>query len=143
MTSGRVAAAAAVGFVAALAAFGCAKKPASKAEAGQVTAAPAAAAPSPTTEEGCRACNGTWGPQGIDPNPRCLCRTNDAGKKCRGKDDCEGQCLGDLGDREVTEAGPPPKGYWIGRCGETRTTFGCHVFLEGKPTAPVNLDEKP
>jgi hypothetical protein len=139
MTSGRVAAVAAVGFVAALAAFGCSKKPASKAEAGQVTAAPA----SPTTEEGCRACNGVFGPQGVDPNPRCVCRTKDAGKKCRGKADCEGDCIGDLGDKEVTEPGPPPKGYWIGRCAEMRTTFGCHVFLPGRATAPVPLDDQP
>src|SRR5262245_17403197 len=55
---------AALTFVAALAAAGCAKKPANKTEAGQVAAAPAVP---PTTEEGCRACNGVFGPHGIDP----------------------------------------------------------------------------
>jgi hypothetical protein len=126
--------------VGALAGFGCAKKPASKAEAGQVAAAPAAP---PTTEEGCRACNGVFGQHGIDPNPKCVCRTTDAGKKCRGKADCEGDCIGDLGDNDVTEAGPPPRGFWIGRCSEMRTTFGCHIRLESTPAAPVPLDDKP
>lgn len=143
MTTGRVAAVAAVVFVGALAGFGCAKKPASKAEAGQVSAAPAAPTPPPTTEDGCRACNGVFGPQGIDPNPRCVCRTKDAGKKCYGKEDCEADCMGDLGDREVKDPGPPPRGFWIGRCSEMRTTFGCHVFLPAKPAAPVPLDDKP
>jgi hypothetical protein len=140
MTSGRVAAIAAVVFVGALAGFGCAKKPASKAEAGQVSAAPAAP---PTTEEGCRACNGVFGQHGIDPTPRCVCRTTDAGKKCYAKADCEGQCIGDLGDKEVVEPGPAPRGFWVGRCSEMRATFGCHVFLESKPAAPVPLDDKP
>jgi hypothetical protein len=142
MISGRLAAAAVVLAAAGLAgaASGCARKPAQKAEAGQVAAAPPA---TPTTEEGCRACNGVFGPHGIDPAPRCVCRTKDAGKKCRGKDDCEGDCIGDLGDREVTEPGPPPRGFWIGRCGEMRTTFGCHVFLPAKSATPVRLDESP
>jgi hypothetical protein len=140
MTSGRVAVLGAVAFVAALSGTGCAKKPAQKAEAGQVAAAPAAP---PTTEEGCRACNGVFGPQGIDSTPRCVCRTKDAGKKCHAKADCEGDCIGDLGDREVTQPGPPPLGYWVGRCSEMRTTFGCHVLLESKPATPVPLDETP
>ena len=139
MTTGRVAAVAAVVFVGGLAGFGCAKKPASKAEDGQVAAAPATASTTPTTEDGCRACNGVWGPHGISETPRCVCRTKDAGSKCRGKDDCEGDCIGDLGDKEVTEVGPPPRGFWIGRCSEMRTTFGCHVRLEATPGAPVSL----
>ena len=139
MTWGRVAAAAAITFVALLTVAGCARKPAQRAEAGQV-AAPLA---TPTTEEGCRACNGVFGQHGIEPTRRCICRTGDAGKKCRGKDDCEGQCIGDGGDREVTQPGPPPLGFWIGRCGELRTTFGCHVFLPPKSAEPVRLDEAP
>jgi len=139
MSTGRVVAVAAVLFVGALAGSGCAKKPAQKAEAGTVAAAPAVP---PTTEEGCRACNGVFGPQGIEQKPRCVCRTKDAGKKCHGKDDCEGDCIGDLGEKEVTEVGPPPRGFWVGHCSEMRTTFGCHIFLQ-KAAMPVPLDEKP
>jgi hypothetical protein len=126
-------------FIAALAAAGCARKPAQKAEAGQV-AAPLA---TPTTEEGCRSCNGVFGQHGIDPTPRCVCRTKDAGKRCRGKDDCEGDCIGDGNEREVTQPGPPPRGYWLGRCSELRATFGCHVFLPAKAAEPVRLDVAP
>ena len=142
MTSERVAAIAAVVFAAALCGAGCAKKPASKAEAGQIAAAPTTPT-TPTTEDGCRACNGVWGPHGIEPTPRCVCRTKDAGRTCRGKDDCEGDCIGDLGEREVTQPGPPPLGFRVGHCSEMRTTFGCHVFLSAKSAAPVRLDEEP
>ena len=135
-----VAVTALVMFAAALGAGSCAKKPGQKAEAGQVAAAPLA---TPATEEGCKACNGVFGQHGIDPTPRCVCRTKDAGKKCRGKDDCEGECLGDGSDKEVTQAGPPPLGFWLGRCAELRTTFGCHVFLPPKSAQPVRLDEAP
>jgi hypothetical protein len=148
MTSGRVAVVVALALAAGLAGAACARKPAHNTEAGQVAAAPVAPAPPsttpviPTTEEGCRACNGVFGPHGIDSTPRCVCRTKDAGKKCHAKADCEGDCIGDLGDREVTEPGPPPRGFWVGRCSEMRTTFGCHVLLESKPATPVPLDEK-
>jgi hypothetical protein len=144
MTSGRVAALAAIMVLGPLLlADGCARKPANKAEAGQVAAAPAAASPTPTTDDGCRACNGVWGQHGISETPRCVCRTKDAGRKCRGKDDCEGDCIGDLGDKEVTQPGPPALGFHVGRCSEMRTTFGCHVFLSAKSATPVRLDEEP
>jgi len=137
----RVAAAVVVMLVGALAGAGCARKPAQKSEAGQLAAAPATApAATPTTEEGCRACNGDFGPHGIDQTPRCLCRTKDAGRACRGKDDCEGECIADGGEREVTQPGPPPLGFWKGRCAEFRTSFGCHVFLPPKSAQPVRLD---
>ena len=103
-------------------------------------AKPAAAFVSPTTKEGCRACNGEFGVHGINPTPTCLCRTHDPGRRCRGKDECEGDCLGDAGQREVTQPGPPPRGYWLGRCSEFRSTFGCHVFLPARGGEPVRLD---
>jgi hypothetical protein len=141
MTTGRRAVAAAVVMlIGALAGGGCTRKPAHKSEGGQVAAAPATPPATPTTEEGCRACNGEFGPHGIDQTPRCLCRTRDAGRNCRGKDDCEGECIGDGGEREVTQPGPPPLGFWRGRCAEFRTTFGCHVFLPPKSAQPARLD---
>ena len=138
MTQVRLFRAAPLVFVAAaVAAAGCTKKPAQKAEAGQVAAAPLT---TPETEEGCRACNGVWGQHGLDQTQRCVCRTKDAGKACRGKDDCEGECIADGGEREVTQPGPPPLGFWIGKCAEMRTTFGCHAFLPRKSAQPVRLD---
>jgi hypothetical protein len=140
MTQGRLLVSGLIMMIAAVAAAaGCAKKPAQKAEAGQVAAAPA----TPATEDGCRACNGVFGLHGLDQTPRCICRTKDAGTKCRGKDDCEADCIGDGAEKEVTQAGPPPLGFWIGRCSEMRTTFGCHVFLPAKSAQPVRRDEAP
>jgi hypothetical protein len=113
------------------------------------TPPPAARSPGeagpPTTAEACRACNGDFGVHGLSPTPTCNCRTRDAGKRCRGKDDCESECVGDLIEREVTDPGPPPRGAFVGRCAEFTTTFGCHRFLpaRGPSPAPVPLDDPP
>ena len=109
------------------------------------TPPPDARSAAPATAEACRACNGDFGVHGLSPTPICLCRTHDAGKRCRGKDECEADCIGDLGEREVTDPGPPPRGAFVGRCAEFRTTFGCHRFLpnRGRSPAPVLLDEPP
>jgi hypothetical protein len=82
---------------------------------------------------------------GLGGTPRCLCRTHDAGKRCRAKDDCDGECLADAGEREVTDPGPPARGYFLGRCSEFRTTFGCHRYLSGRrdQSGPVALDQPP
>jgi hypothetical protein len=99
----------------------------------------------PRTAEGCRACNGDFGVHGLGGTPRCLCRTRDAGKRCRAKDDCDGECLADAGEHEVTDPGPPARGYFLGRCSEFRTTFGCHRYLSRRrdQPGPVALDELP
>jgi hypothetical protein len=131
--------------------IGCAAKPASrsperKPEAAALPAAPPAAdAGMPQIAEACRACNGDFGVHGLDPTPRCLCRMLDAGKLCRAKDDCEGECIGDGGERKVTDPGPPPRGFFLGRCSEFRTAFGCHHFLGRRrdQPGPVRLDEPP
>ena len=62
------------------------------------------------------------------------------GRRCRGKDECQGDCLGDAGEREMTQPGPPPRGFWLGRCSEFHATFGCHVFLAPRGAEPVRLD---
>jgi hypothetical protein len=122
-------------------AVGCtARKGTAPADAKPAAAKPRAAFVPPTTEEGCRACNGKFGVHGIDPTPTCLCRTHDVGRRCRGKDECEGDCLGDAGEREVTQPGPPLRGFWVGRCSEFHATFGCHVFLSPRAGEPVRLD---
>jgi len=126
---------------------GCARKPAHNTEAGQVAASaasrPTSIVATPTTEAECGACNGDWGAHGIDPTPKCLCRTKDGGKTCRGKDDCEAECVADGDERQVTQPGPPQLGFRIGRCAEFRATFGCHVFLPPKSDQPVRLDVEP
>ncbi|HEY5089175.1 MAG TPA: hypothetical protein VIK30_04360 [Polyangia bacterium] len=139
-----------------IALVGCAAKPSSRSPDRSASPALAAAGAGaaggvggsqaggvPKTSEGCRACNGDFGVHGLDPTPRCLCRTRDAGKRCRAKDDCDGECIGDAGEHEVTDRGPPRRGYLLGRCAEFRTSFGCHRFLGRRrdQSSPVNLDE--
>jgi len=106
------------------------------------TAESAKTAEPPKTAEDCRACGGEFGTHGINPTPRCICGTRDAGRRCKAKEDCEGDCVADGKEKEVTEPGPPPRGYFIGRCSKLRTTFGCHLFL-GPRSGPVRLDEPP
>jgi hypothetical protein len=140
-----------LGFALAVAVGGCCRSAPPAPAANSVNqppagvAAPSGSAEPPRTVEACRACNGDFGPHGIDPNPSCNCRTHDAGKRCRGKNDCEGECIGDLGDREVTSPGPPAMGHRLGRCAEFRTSYGCHVFLppHGASSAAVALDQPP
>jgi len=120
---------------------GCHRAPArSPSDAGDPTGA---ASEPPRTPQACRTCNGDFGVHGLNPTPFCLCRTHDAGKRCRGKDDCEAECIGDLDEREVTQPGPHPRGYRLGLCAEFRTTFGCHAFLppHGPKPAPTRLDQ--
>lgn len=111
-----------------------------------VAVLPPAAAARPTTAEGCRACNGLWGPHGIAVEPSCNCRTHDGGKACRDGAACEGVCVAaEVPEREVVTAGPPPRGYFVGRCSDLVTVFGCGRFIDRGASArgPVALDDPP
>lgn len=87
---------------------------------------PPPAAARPTTKQSCDSCKGVWTKHGLSDVETCVCRTKDAAKVCRDGDDCEGDCLADENGFEVTEPGPPAKGFWKGHCSEFDTTFGCH-----------------
>ena len=122
---------------------GCACRRSSTGASGPAGSSPAPAPRAEATDEArCRACKGQFGPHGIDPTPRCICGTSDAGRRCRAKEDCEGDCVADAGEREVVDPGPPPRGHFLGRCSPLRTTFGCHHFL-GPRAGPVRLDVAP
>lgn len=97
----------------------------------------------PTTEAGCRACKGDWALHGLIAEPSCLCPTSDAGKPCRDSGECLGQCLGDAGERQVTDPGPPARGYFVGECSRYRAVFGCHrpIAAGAIKAGPVLLDE--
>jgi hypothetical protein len=106
---------------------------------------PVAAGPhkTPQNETECRQCNGRWGIHGLREEPSCLCRTRDAGKTCKDGLECEGECVVVEGKVEVTEAGPPPRGYFVGACTEFDHIFGCHKLLMDGTAAkgPSGLDE--
>jgi hypothetical protein len=122
--------------------------PASSSSPSPVAVAPAparAGAPrtEPTTAESCRACNGEWAVHGIIQQPSCLCPTGDVDRRCRDGVECEGQCLADGGEREILEAGPPARGYFVGKCSRFRTSFGCHRMIArgALKAGPVNLED--
>ena len=106
---------------------------------------PAAVGPHkrPQTESECRSCNGSWGIHGLGDVVSCICRTRDAGKVCKDGLDCEGECEVVEGKVEVTEAGPPPRGYFVGKCTEFDLVFGCRRLLMDGAAAhgPGPLDE--
>jgi hypothetical protein len=108
--------------------------------------APPPATP-PATPEGCRACRGLWGVHGLDVKASCNCRTTDGGKKCRDGVDCQGMCIVDADKPEVdvVQAGPPARGFFVGRCSEHVTVFGCHHLIERGASArgPLPLGESP
>jgi hypothetical protein len=135
---------------AALVVWACARSAPAPVAAGPVSppaAVAAAAAPGgpPRTPEECRACRGDWGVHGLAPTPSCNCRTTDAGKRCTDGADCQGMCLAAAGaaGREIVEAGPPARGFFVGKCSEMVTVFGCNQLIErgARARGPVSLDE--
>ena len=109
--------------------------------------ASAAAPPAPRTPEDCRACRGDWGVHGLAGVASCNCRTTDGGKRCTDGADCQGMCIAsqDQPERDVTEAGPPPRGFFVGRCSELMTVFGCNRLIPrgARAHGPVPLSEEP
>jgi hypothetical protein len=100
----------------------------------------------PRTADECRACNGVWGTHGIAETESCNCRTRDSGKRCRDGADCQGMCIAaEEPEREIVQAGPPPRGFFIGRCSDLVTVFGCNRIIEVGATVhgPVPLHEPP
>ncbi len=106
---------------------------------------PKPAAP-PQTADGCRACNGVWGIHGLAQTESCVCRTTDGGKRCRDGADCQGMCIAaEQPEREIVQTGPPPRGFFVGRCSDLVTVFGCNRIIERGAAAsgPVPLGEPP
>lgn len=106
------------------------------------------ATPDSAAQAACARCNGDWGVHGLAPTPGCNCRTNDAGRSCFAREQCQGACLLDTrvpagpASVVVVDPGPPRLGHFVGQCAEFVTSYGCRA------TAPVaeellNLDEAP
>jgi hypothetical protein len=111
------------------------------------SAAAAAPVSPPETAEACKACRGDWGVHGLADKPSCNCRTTDAGKKCRDGSECQGMCItgNDQPEHEQVEAGPPARGFFIGRCSELVTVHGCNRIIDrgARARGPVPLAEPP
>jgi hypothetical protein len=85
----------------------------------------------PQTKQACDACGGLWDRHGIAETEGCICKTKDGGRACRDGAECEGQCLvGDDAKFEVAQPGPPARGFFVGRCSNYDTTFGCFRVIE-------------
>jgi hypothetical protein len=100
----------------------------------------------PTTKETCGSCRGIWAVHGLDEEPSCNCRTNDAGKRCRDGADCQGVCLAaETPETETVVAGPPARGFFLGRCSELMIVTGCNRIIEPGASArgPTILAEPP
>ena len=110
-------------------------------------ATPAAATPKPprpTTKAGCDACQGKWAQHGIAEGESCICKTKDGGKQCRDGAECEGSCIvADDAKFEVATPGTPPKGFYVGRCADYDTTFGCYRLISKgvRANGPVTEDD--
>jgi hypothetical protein len=100
----------------------------------------------PQTEQECRACSGEWSIHGVATFESCVCRTCDGGKRCRDGNDCQGQCIADdEPEQEITDAGPPARGFFVGRCSELEPVYGCYRFIDRGATAngPGLLSDPP
>jgi hypothetical protein len=78
-------------------------------------------------EEECRAAGGEWARYGVHAHLcgiySCAGRTNDAGKPCRNRADCEYLC--------ITNAAPRIGAEVVGECAALRTSFGCFTHVDG------------
>ena len=121
----------------------CAHNPPTPARA--ATPGPTTGNGEPATEQGCSTCRGEWAAHGMLGTMSCLCPTPDGGKRCRDGAECQGECVTDGTDHEVTVAGPPTLGFFVGKCSRFRTTYGCHrVISTGALQAgSVPLDQPP
>jgi hypothetical protein len=103
--------------------------------------------PPPTTAEACRLCRGDWGIHGLLQTETCNCRTNDGGKRCTDGADCQGVCVAgaDAPEREVVSPGPPARGFFVGRCSELVTVYGCIRIIDRgvRAVGPTELGEPP
>jgi hypothetical protein len=116
----------------------------------QTTPVPAVAGPqastAPRTVDACRSCRGVWAVHGLDEEESCNCRTTDAGKRCRDGAACQGKCVAaEQPETEVVAPGPPPRGYFIGRCSDMMIVLDCHRIIERGASArgPIPLVEPP
>ena len=104
-------------------------------------------APASHTADQCRACRGDWAVHGLAPEPSCDCRTADAGKRCTDGADCEGSCVAASEDpeRQVVEPGPQPRGFFVGKCSEFVTVWGCHRIIQrgARARGPQPLADSP
>jgi hypothetical protein len=108
-----------------------------------ISATASAVRPGVKTEADCRACNGKWGVHGMMDEKSCLCPAKDAGKRCKDGLECEGECLVVEGQTEVVDKGPPPRGFFVGKCSPYDKIFGCYkMLLDGAlAQGPTALDE--
>jgi hypothetical protein len=105
--------------------------------------APRGQSPAARTQRECDVCQGVWAKHGLSETAGCNCRTGDAGKRCRDGAECEGQCvLGDIPERTAKDMGG--RAYYVGRCSELMTVFGCARFLpKGAATAEPDPGGEP
>jgi len=134
-----------------VAVFGaCSQRGAMAPDAKAVTPAAQLAAPPkvpPQTAEECRACRGDWGKHGIAETESCNCRTNDGGKRCTDGADCQGVCIAatDNPELEVVDGGTTRRGFFVGKCSELVTVFGCNRIIDrgARSHGPVSPEEAP
>jgi hypothetical protein len=82
----------------------------------------------PAEVAACTAQGGTVKVAGRSGTETCALPLPDAGKVCRGDDDCIGACWLDDNDREA-KLGTPEKEV-TGHCQPTSYGFGCHSFVD-------------
>jgi len=94
--------------------------------------------PRPQNKEACDQCGGLWGIHGIEPVESCICRTKDAGQSCSDGSECEGACIvADDAIFQIVQPGDPPLGFFVGRCANYDTTFGCYRIGTAQSAVPA------
>lgn len=96
-----------------------------------VASARAKARLSPAQQAECRAKGGTVGGVGMFGTPACIIPYSDAGKVCRDRADCQGECIAELDG--APGSGPRQGDPLTGQCQKNDQQFGCFAtVVDGK-----------
>ena len=83
------------------------------------------------TQARCEAEGGVWGMGGLNPEPFCNLRYEDAGEACRSADECGGRCIA------RDERGTARAGRAVGQCQTYTSQFGCYALVEDGYLGPT------
>jgi hypothetical protein len=89
----------------------------------------------------CEAQGGRWGRIGLSPREECNLPTADAGRECLSSSDCEGLCLAELSQDELSAAIREHKVIeTAGKCSAWRIVVGCVPMVEDGLLRPICID---
>lgn len=83
----------------------------------------------PKDKENCEKIGGVWKKMGPRPMEECNIPTKDAGKVCSGSNQCEGVCLADLSNEDISKGMKGKLFKTQGKCSNFIKVMGCKAYV--------------